>query len=265
MDEKNYLAEYINWRLTGVSNYEINYLIYLHFYFRSRERLNVKLFFEDFFVEIIDEKSLLLEDCDYDDLPDFGYYENKIKEEDNLPAKIVISEQENIENDLIIGLANSENLAYKDLYYSEYKKIEDFVTCNSGTKTEAQDVFQDGVMVLLEKIKTPGFNFTCRVGTYLYSCCKNIWLKQLQKNKRKIGEDFYEVYDCIEVDVFEEPEDYYEKLNEILSNLSESCLEIIKAFYYELKSWETIAQELGYTSANSAKNQKYKCLKRIVV
>jgi len=42
------------------------------------------------------------------------------------------------------------------LYHSEYKKIEDFVTCNSGTKTEAQDVFQDGVMVLLEKIKTPG-------------------------------------------------------------------------------------------------------------
>jgi hypothetical protein len=36
----------------------------------------------------------------------------------------------------------------------------------------------------------------------------------LQKNKRKIDEDFYEVYDCIEVDVFEEPEDYYEKLNE---------------------------------------------------
>ena len=181
------------------------------------------------------------------------------------PSEKIISEQDNLENDLIIGLAVGDSSAFDELYENEYPKIRDYVIQNSGSIADAKDIFQDGVVVLLEKVKTPEFEFTCKVGTYLYSCCRNLWLKQLRKTNREINNEYYEIYEVEDVSLLEEPENHHDKLASILSKLSESCLKLFQAFYYECKTWETIAQEFGYNTINSAKNQKYKCLKKIVV
>jgi hypothetical protein len=37
----------------------------------------------------------------------------------------------------------------------------------------------------------------------------------------------------------------------------------LKSYYYKNQSWDEIASSLGYASAASARNQKYKCLERI--
>lgn len=266
MDENNYLEKYINWRLNGIKDIEINNLVCLHFYFRYQESLRIKLYFQDYFNVNKEEKSVNQIELNYtieDDSIGFGYGDDE-EEEETLKNKPLISDQENKKNNLIIGLAIGEKSSFESLYKTEFYKILDYVKGNSGTRTEAEDVFQDGIMILLEKIKTPGFEFTCNVGTYLYSCCKNIWLKKLQKSKRELSIDFFDVYHFVEIEVYDEPEDLEEKLNVILSQLSESCLKVIKAFYYDLKSWDIIASELGYTSANSAKNQKYKCMQKIL-
>jgi len=269
MEEKNIFNAYVNWRKSGENHEGIERIKYLHFHFRRQERLLIGPFFEDFFAEINDERIVQPGDLieldlnESDDLPDFGSYEEGVEEAEPLFKKVLISEQDNLENDLIIGLATGESSAFEELYEDEYHKIEDYITNNSGSRTEAQDVFQDGVIILLEKIKTPGFEFTSRVGTYLYSCCRNIWLKQLRKSSRKINSEYYEYYPTTEVEFELEPDNLNEKLKTILDSLSESCLKLFKAFYYECKSWDVIANELGYITTSSAKNQKYKCLKKI--
>ena len=113
------------------------------------------------------------------------------------------------------GLAIGESSAFEELYENEYHKIRDYVTNNSGSKVDSQDIFQDGVVVLLEKVKTPGFEFTCKVGTYLYSCCRNLWLKKLRKSNRKISNEYYEIYDIVDMSLLEEPDNQTEKLAEI--------------------------------------------------
>jgi hypothetical protein len=45
--------------------------------------------------------------------------------------------------------------------------------------------------------------------------------------------------------------------------LGDPCKELLECFYYKNLSWSEIASRLGYSSAASARNQKYKCLERI--
>jgi RNA polymerase sigma factor (sigma-70 family) len=270
MDEDFFYQDYLNWRKTGVEFNKIKDLIHLHFYFRALKKLEIKGIYQEHFSESASEiesgvsefqvfsKKILLfrEDVSFD------IDHDELGEES---SENIISEQDNIENDLIIGLAIGDSSAFEEIYENEYPKIRDYVIKNSGSSVDAQDIFQDGVVVLLEKVKTPEFEFTCKVGTYLYSCCRNLWLKQLRKSNGQINSEYYEIYEVEDVSLLEEPENYLEKLAPILSKLSESCLKLFQAFYYECKTWETIAHEFGYNTINSAKNQKYKCLKKIVV
>jgi len=270
MEEEFFYKDYLNWRKSGVDSHKIKDLIHLHFYFRALKKLEIKAIYQDLFSESASEieskvpvfpmsnkkASLFNEDISVN--ADFSELYEEL-------SKNIISEQDNIENNLIIGLAVGDSSAFEEIYENEYPKIRDYVIKNSGSIVDAQDIFQDGVVVLLEKVKTPEFEFTCKVGTYLYSCCRNLWLKQLRKSNRELNSEYYEIYDIEDVNLLEEPGNYLEKLAPILAKLSESCLKLFQAFYYESKTWEIIAQEFGYNTINSAKNQKYKCLKKIVV
>ena len=270
MEEDFFYQDYLNWRKSGVESSKIKDLINLHFYFRELKKLEIKAIYQEHFSETASERESRVTEFQLFNKQISTSDEDISLESDLLfcpedPPQNITSEQDNLENDLIIGLAIGDSSAFEEIYENEYPKIQDYVIQNSGSSSDAQDVFQDGVVVLLEKVKTPEFEFTCKVGTYLYSCCRNLWLKQLRKTNRELNSEYYEIYDVEDVSLLEEPENYLEKLAPILAKLSESCLKLFQAFYYECKTWDVIADEFGYTSTNSAKNQKYKCLKKIVV
>ena len=52
-------------------------------------------------------------------------------------------------------------------------------------------------------------------------------------------------------------------MNNSLIELGEPCSELIKDFYINKLSMEQIAEKFGYTNADNAKTQKYKCLQRL--
>jgi DNA-directed RNA polymerase specialized sigma24 family protein len=52
-------------------------------------------------------------------------------------------------------------------------------------------------------------------------------------------------------------------MEKAVSNLGEPCKSLIEAFYIQKKSMQDIASQFGYTNADNAKNQKYKCLMRL--
>jgi len=48
-----------------------------------------------------------------------------------------------------------------------------------------------------------------------------------------------------------------------LNSLGEPCKSLIEAYYIHKKGMTDIATQFGYTNADNAKNQKYKCLMRL--
>jgi len=145
--------------------------------------------------------------------------------------------------------------------------IRNLVLTNSGSEDDAQDIYQDGIIVIYEKAKNNQLNeLICSIKTYLYSVCKNIWLKELKHrgiyvpitdtNDETVSIDD----DSDEIDIISVQQEILVKL---INVIGESCKQILIYFYWEKLSMNEIAEKMGYTNAGNAKTQKYKCIKRL--
>jgi RNA polymerase sigma factor (sigma-70 family) len=169
--------------------------------------------------------------------------------------------------DFMVGLLNGNNDVLSALYKKYYNIVLKFILYNSGTSAAAQDVYQETIIVLFESVKKPGFELKCQLQTYIFSIAKRLWLKELKKNGKtflfKESEENNLVDVSEDLKEFDEKEAEIEKMNNSLIDLGEPCSELIKDFYINKLSMEEIAEKFGYTNADNAKTQKYKCLQRL--
>jgi RNA polymerase sigma factor (sigma-70 family) len=140
------------------------------------------------------------------------------------------------------------------------------VCSNSGTEQEAKDVYQEAIIAFYERVRETNFVLTCKIKTYLYAVCRRLWLKRLAEKKRVSApiaeaETFAGIDD--EMISIEANESRFDRMGEALSALGEPCRTIIEDFYIHDLSMEMISEKFGYTNADNAKNQKYKCLQRL--
>jgi len=167
---------------------------------------------------------------------------------------------------LLKGLAQDDTNAVETIYRNNYNMIQSFVLNNNGTYDDARDIFQEAMIVLYENAKTETFVLTCQIKTYLYSICRRLWLKRLQQlNKFSIQVDGLEDLVPVEEDVENQEKRNTDFLimERALSSLGEPCKGILEAYYLQKKDMAHIASAFGYTNADNAKNQKYKCLMRL--
>ena len=171
------------------------------------------------------------------------------------------------DNDFMVGLLNGNNDVLSALYKKYYNIVLKFILYNSGTSAAAQDIYQETIIVLFESVKKPGFELKCQLQTYIFSIAKRLWLKELKKNGKtflfKESEENNIVDVSEDLKEFDEKEAEIEKMNNSLIELGEPCSELIKDFYINKLSMEQIAEKFGYTNADNAKTQKYKCLQRL--
>ena len=170
------------------------------------------------------------------------------------------------EQQLLQGLARNETKAIETIYKNNFNTVQAFVINNNGTYDDARDIFQEAMIVLYENAKLESFVLTCQIKTYVYSICRRLWLKRLQYLNR-----FTTPVESLEETVsVEEDIDFQEKRNadftimeRALGSLGEPCKSLLEAYYLEKKDMTDIAASFGYTNADNAKNQKYKCLMRL--
>jgi RNA polymerase sigma factor (sigma-70 family) len=165
-------------------------------------------------------------------------------------------------------LKERKSSAFNQVYREYYGMIKYFVLKNSGKEEDVSDVFQDGLVILYEKLNTPGFVLTCSLKTFIYSVCRLIWLKKLREQNRMPSSinEVEKVEDI--VDEYETERLEHSKMvlvEKALSKLGENCRQILEHFYYLKASMKDIAIKFGYTNEDNAKNQKYKCLQRLKV
>lgn len=167
---------------------------------------------------------------------------------------------------LLAGLAQSDRTAVEVIYGRHYAMIQSLIINNNGSSDDARDIFQEAMIILYEKAKSPDFVLNCQLKTYLYSVCRRLWLKRLNQTQRYVPE-MNGVEDLVAVE--EEVEDQekrnqeFQLMERALLSLGEPCKSLLEAFYVQKKNMGDIAASFGYTNAENAKNQKYKCLMRL--
>ena len=173
------------------------------------------------------------------------------------------------DNEYIEGLRLSDNAVIRSVYKKFYPAIMRMVLNNNGTEQEAKDVFQESILVLYHHVQKQNFILSCALQTYLYSVAKRLWLKQIHKKSStlKLDERFYEGDDFAEAEnetaVYEEREQNLDRMHESIASLGEPCKTLLTDFYIQRLGMDELAEKFGYTNADNAKNQKYKCLQRL--
>jgi RNA polymerase sigma factor (sigma-70 family) len=170
------------------------------------------------------------------------------------------------DTEFIEGLRTGDDTILRALYKKYYNIVLKIVVNNSGSSEAAQDIYQETIIVLLENAKKPGFTLSCQLQTFIYSIAKRLWLKQLRDHGHfaALEEDNDIAADVTdEVNEHLRKESEIEKMSQSLELLGEPCKTIIKDFYVHRLSMEDISEKFGYTNADNAKNQKYKCLQRL--
>ena len=170
------------------------------------------------------------------------------------------------DQELLNGLAVSDKKAIETIYKENYNMVQSLVINNNGTVHEAKDVFQEAMIVLFEKARSGTFELNCQIKTYVYSVCRRIWLKRLQQlNRYSVEMESLAEVVPVEEDIedHEKRDEEFVMMEKAINNLGEPCKSLIEAFYIQKRNMQDIASQFGYTNADNAKNQKYKCLMRL--
>lgn len=170
------------------------------------------------------------------------------------------------EQDLLKGLAQGDKQTIEIIYKDHYNLIQSLILNNNGSADDAKDIFQEAMIVLYEKVRSGSFELNCQLKTYLYSVSKRLWLKKLSTNNRFVStgvelEQSFPVEE--EVEAHERRDAEFDMMEKAIASLGEPCKSLLEAYYLNKQNMQVIAAAFGYTNADNAKNQKYKCLVRL--
>ncbi|MBN8642974.1 MAG: sigma-70 family RNA polymerase sigma factor [Flavobacteriales bacterium] len=167
--------------------------------------------------------------------------------------------------DVLEDLKGENNGAFGELYKKYFYMVNRFVTNNNGNTNDAEDIFQDAMIVLLEKLRHDNFELTASLKTYIMAISKNIWLKKLRKNYTEVdfteqnSNAFFEEIDS----AIESEKNYFDKLQNYIHKITKHCQGLIHDMFFKEKSIEQIQIEYGYSTIHNAQNQKHKCVEQI--
>lgn len=174
------------------------------------------------------------------------------------------------DSDIITGLRDSSeqkrNQILKGMYAKYFPMIESYVKINSGTSSEAADVFQDAIIVFYEKVRKENLVMSSSIKTFLHVLSRNIWLNKIRrKSKLKLINEFDENIanqELMQISVLEFGE-RNETLLQLINTLGPNCQQIMVLYYFERLSMKKIAEVMGFSNQQSAKNKKFKCLSKL--
>lgn len=149
------------------------------------------------------------------------------------------------------------------LYRRTFPLVERLVRRQGGSAQDAQDVFQDALIVLYEKAVADTLTLTAAPSTYLVAVSRNLWRRELQRRGQHPTDALTEAHlDALPEDESPTPETTASVLD-FVARLGERCRSILIGFYYHRQPLEQIAAEHQYGSVRSATVQKFKCLERL--
>jgi len=168
------------------------------------------------------------------------------------------------ESDLIEGLRNENPEVISYVYQNYKRRAFKVVLSNSGNETEAESLFHDALIVLIENIRAEKFKGDSEVATYLTGILKFKWLNELRKRGKEVkrNADYLDDIKAIEeedVDLKNIEESQYQMLESSMSELNEDCRKLLTAYYYKNEKLKEIALEMEYTES-FVRIKKLRCM-----
>lgn len=158
--------------------------------------------------------------------------------------------------------------AIRFMYGTYYELMERLILSNSGNAEDAEDIFQEVILVFIEMVQKDKYRGEASVKSMFYTLTRNLWITELRKrNSTSKRNEYFEVdRDVIEQDVtdylaYKENQKY---VLDLFEQLGDKCKEILTLFYFEGLSMKEILAKVNYQNEQVLRNKKYKCVKEII-
>lgn len=169
------------------------------------------------------------------------------------------------DQETFLGLKSKDNYAFEILYKFYYPSVRNFILKNNGNEDDAKDVFQETIIVLLEKVPKDDFNLASSLKTFIFAISSNLWLKRLRDCNKMVKSEVG-IYEKYLIDYEEAEEEIHQansnKVVSLFKAVTNKCIVLLRAIFYDDKDIDSITKEFGYTNKHNAQNQKYKCLEQ---
>jgi RNA polymerase sigma factor (sigma-70 family) len=162
------------------------------------------------------------------------------------------------DKEIIEHLQHNKYAAAVKGLYNILPLVKKHIKANNGTADDAEDIFQDALVILCKKVQAGNFVLTVPLKTYLMAVVKNCWLQQLRQRKKLPAGN--EPGDIVSIEINEEQG--FVIAQNAFELLGEKCRQLLILFYFKQYSFKTIAAELSFSDEKTAKNQKYRCLQK---
>lgn len=154
---------------------------------------------------------------------------------------------------------NNNNTLVNLLYKKILPGVERSVVKNGGTKKDAEDVFQDAVIVLMRTVKM-GNNSIDNVEAFVKAIAYRLWVNKFKRglHEQKL-DDLPEtgIDELITTHIF--LEERKNRILHIISRLGNTCFEILKSIMFDEKEYDDIAVEQNFANGMVVKTYKNRC------
>jgi RNA polymerase sigma factor (sigma-70 family) len=167
------------------------------------------------------------------------------------------------DQEILTGLKNRKRDVVLFITNEYLPMITHMINRMGGSNQDSEDIFQEALMSIINKIDNNKLILTSSFSTYLYAVCKNLRLCQIYQIKRE--NEYMYVY-LKEMYYSEKETDKIREVREkrfwhYFEQLSDVCKQILQ-LYHEKYSVKEIADELGNTE-NYIRKRKYECKNRL--
>ena len=173
------------------------------------------------------------------------------------------------DSELVANLHSGKRMeeTIKAIYRNNFESLCWYVMNNSGSRQDAEDVFQEVVVAFIDLVKKEKFRGESTVKTFLYSLNRHSWLNELKRRGRALAreEKYGSGQERKELDTSHLIANREGKAQvvKLVGQLGETCQKILLLFYYENLSISEILETLDYENEQVVRNKKYKCLKQL--
>lgn len=176
------------------------------------------------------------------------------------------------DSQLLIGIMQNDECAWKHICRNMKPGFASILGQTSSlgnlTNEDIEDVFQESMIVLLQKVKSGAvvisregalFSYLVQIGKFTAS--------NLSRKKSPITDNLVTITDnlhkeCEDISVDEKQKSQDEFLDRVFDSLPSDCKTLLKHFYWGHKPMDQIASILGMRNADSAKTKKNKCMNK---
>ena len=153
------------------------------------------------------------------------------------------------------------------LYHTHFDALANFIRTNSGEENDAEDFFQEALVVFIKVVRQGKFRGDSSIKTFLYAIMRNLWLNELKRRKKALVRQttYYEQHEQETRHVSElvYENETTQQVLAFFDRLGAHCKKILVMYYYQEMSMKDIAESMHYDNEQVARNAKYKCSKKL--